>query len=404
MYFFTYRAAHSGENRFPALWAALALGIAIGPAASAVFYVVARGLGAQVTRVAVGSGRMVRVWASPTRVVRLNTIPLSVRLNYLPRRERYGRDSRIVLATGVLTPALLGILEAVSLPAYAAPLCLCFALAYTSANALAVQPGTSRTAVARAFVTAPPEKDAMLAVPEYASLAHAVSATALGDLSASKDLLTGLRENPYTAGGSVLVEAAHQRIAGDYSASSRTLAGLLAPAPENQIPEDPVRGAAARTGALALSSLNAMLALERDPTLRDRAVPLAEKYLERYAKERGARAPQTLAMRTLLQLEKGELVTAAHMCRRQLSVAGTALDVAEALCTRARIEAARGDVRKAGATVARAGRIAPWYARVSVVHGRIITDVAAGVDLPASAPAVAAEAGLFDDPWSAPPS
>ncbi len=88
-----------------------------------------------------------------------------------------------------------------------------------------------------------------------------------------------------------------------------------------------------------------------------------------------------------------------QLCRKQQSAAATPVDLADALCTRARAEAATSQRSKAVRTLSRAARITPWYARVAIVR-QILGAAAPIPDLPSID--VAAESRLFDDPWAAP--
>lgn len=83
----------------------------------------------------------------------------------------------------------------------------------------------------------------------------------------------------------------------------------------------------------------------------------------------------------------------------QLARSGLPVTVADALCTRARIEAASGRLEKASRTLRRAQDFAPWYARVGIVRGLLGLEAAASLGrgaMDASTP----DRGAFDDPWS----
>jgi hypothetical protein len=102
----------------------------------------------------------------------------------------------------------------------------------------------------------------------------------------------------------------------------------------------------------------------------------------------------------LFRVETGQAADAAAPADSQLKMAFDPLHIADALCTRARVEAALGQRERASRTLRRAQQAAPWYARVAAVRGRIAAEPQAGADTAGFAEA--AGRGPLDDPWAAP--
>jgi hypothetical protein len=105
----------------------------------------------------------------------------------------------------------------------------------------------------------------------------------------------------------------------------------------------------------------------------------------------------------LLRLETGQPDVARRALDRYLANASTPLEIADAMCTRARIEAALGHEDRAAWALRQAERFAPWYARVAIVRTRLgIGPVDTLGDLNAAQFTNTASRDTLDDPWATP--
>jgi hypothetical protein len=109
------------------------------------------------------------------------------------------------------------------------------------------------------------------------------------------------------------------------------------------------------------------------------------------------------SMLALFRLETGQPAVARRSMERYLANVSTPLEIADALCTRARIEASLGHPDRAARTLVLAQSFAPWYARVAVVRARLgIDSVATAGELNVAQITDPASRDTLDDPWAAP--
>jgi hypothetical protein len=355
-------------------------------------WAIAAALGCRTTRADIGIGAILRSRVTPGQVIRLHAIPLGLRIVHLPARQHFARDMRILMAVTILAPAVLALPSVAFAPAYVAVAAVIVGFGGCLANAVSSYSDSPRTLGARAFHTVPVEQDALLGEPQMGDLLHALDNARFGDIEAAADALPPLRGNRFTSMGASNVESIIGLSRGDYAAAMRgSIARLKAKRTTAAAAQKTYRTECARMAHLA------MLIAERDPTNREQSIAFASKRLEEYgASETSA---ETVPARALLRLERGSPEEAHALCSKQQSAAATPVDLADALCSRARAEAATGQGSKAVRTLSRAARITPWYARVAIVR-QILGAAAPIPDLPSID--VAAESRLFDDPWAAP--
>ena len=137
------------------------------------------------------------------------------------------------------------------------------------------------------------------------------------------------------------------------------------------------------------------------PDSREQAVLIAGAFLreQTHIADRDTFA----SMLSLFRLETGQPDTARRSMERYLANVSTPLETADALCTRARIEAALGRPDRAAHALREAQRFAPWYARVAIVRTRLgIDSVDTLDDRGAAGFADTASRDTLDDPWAAP--
>jgi hypothetical protein len=117
-------------------------------------------------------------------------------------------------------------------------------------------------------------------------------------------------------------------------------------------------------------------------------------------------------VRTMLSLATGNPRRARGANTAARGSANTPTAAADALCDRALVESATGDVRGRGVkALTQAAQLAPWYQRVATVHGMISQGVNRA-SMPVQAvpmgapvyPSPPQQPPMSTDPWDAPPA
>jgi hypothetical protein len=247
-------------------------------------------------------------------------------------------------------------------------------------RALAKEKYTRRRVIMRVVRKTTPTLDAELSEPRFPVFVHTYHAVFHGDSATAEALLPTVHANQWPLDGSKLIAEAIHCVRGEYEEavsvamnfdeSKRMLADL-------------------ETTHLAL------LMAEAHPETTERAVLLAGAFLRQQTHVAGGEG--FAAMLALFRLETGNLPNARGCMERFLASVSTPMEIADALCTRARIEAAAGSVERAARTLREAHAFAPWYARVGIVRDRLgieAVEVAQFTD-PTSRDTLA-------DPWAAP--
>jgi hypothetical protein len=347
-------------------------------------------LRARVVHLRVGVGPFLGHRVTPARVVGFRAIPITISCHYLPRPRHYGRDLRVMSAALIFCPLLLTLLGTLALPPYARVIGLAFGLTVSVADAVSRPRGSVRTLGARAFRKPRPEQDPQFGDPEWGHLAQGRVAARFGEFDTAAEQLAYLKAREHEAADTL--EAAIQCVRGAYEPVIRALLRLTGA----DRPADPGVRRLARPMLLGELAFVVLLTAERDRRIEARAAALADQALDRRGRHASAAADTpALALRALVAGDPGRSLS---LTRRQLAAAVAPADVADALCTRARAQAALGDAEGAHRTLGRAAAAAPWYPRVGVVQAALGGQIAAAVDLPAVDSA--AEARLFEDPWS----
>ena len=340
----------------------------------------ARGLGARVTNVEWGFGPVLKRLPGRGRVTEIRMIPIRFQARYLPRREHYARDKRLLIGSGLVSPLLLVGVIAVFVPGWTTLAMSAFVLVCVVIRALAKEKYTRRRVIMRVLRKATPTLDAELSEPRFPVFVHTYHAVFYGDSATAEALLPTVHANQWPLDGSKLIAEALHAARGEYEEavsvamnfdeSKRMLADL-------------------ETTHLAL------LMAEARPETTEQAVLLAGAFLRQQTHV--ASSEGFAAMLALFRLETGNLPNARGCVERFLASVSTPMEIADALCTRARIEAAAGSVERAARTLREAHAFAPWYARVGIVRERLgieTVEVAQFTD-PTSRDTLA-------DPWAAP--
>jgi hypothetical protein len=346
----------------------------------------ARCLGARVTGVDVGFGPVVRRLPGAGRVTEIRAIPLRFQAKHLPRREHYARDKRLLMSSGLVTPLLLVGLSAAFVPGWTALTALIFVLACVLIRALAKDRYTGRRVFLRIARKSAPERDPELSEPRFADFTHAYDAIFYGDPTTAEALLPIVRANQWPVDGANLIAEGLHEVRAEYDAALAVVAEY-----------DESKRALADLETVRLALRIAELLPERT----EQAVLLAGAFLRQQSPV--ADRNTFASMLALYRLETGQADVARHVIDRHIANVGTPLEIADALCTRARIEAALG--RKVGAAHAlrQAQRFAPWYARVVILRARLGID---SIDTVSDRNvAEITDPGARDtlgDPWAAP--
>jgi hypothetical protein len=376
----------AGAGWIPESYLGVVLGFAVLLLDSLLETLLARGLGARVTGVEIGFGPVVRRRPGAARVTEIRALPLRYQARYLPRREHYARDKRLLMSSGLVCPPLLAALITPFVPGRTAVAMLLFVLACVSMRALAKEKYTGRRVVLRILRGTTAERDPELAEPRFADFTHTYDAVFYGDLATAAELLPVVRANQWPVDGvNLITETLHEvraeydealAVVANYHESKRLLADL-----------ERVRL------ALRIAELR--------PERSKQAVLIAGAFLREQTHV--ADLGTFRSMISLLRLETGQPDVARRAMERYLANVSTPLEIADAMCTLARIEAAAGHEDRAARALREAQRFAPWYARVSIVRARLgIDSIDTLGDLSPAQFTNTAARDTLDDPWAAP--
>ncbi|MBR7826235.1 hypothetical protein KDK95_07980 [Actinospica sp. MGRD01-02] len=340
-------------------------------------------LGVQIIQITIGTGPVIWRGAGRSRVVLVRTLPLGLAVRSLPGLEHYRRDVRRSVATRFFVPAVLTVIPALVFPGYVTVTTLVAAYASIMGFAMTKSSSSGRRVFARILAPARPERDPELFDPAIAMSRHANYAVSFGDLETAQRLISepGMQGKATSLG---VAEAIHE-IRGEHEAALAVLA---------RYPER------ARTFATLEAVRLGLIAAEAGRADAVQAVADTEAALGALASL--ARTEMYASMMALYRVETGQAQDARAWVNQQLASAVTPLGIADCLCTRARIEAALGRTEHAGRILRRAQSIAPWYARVAAVRGRLgiaqMADSASGSDMSQ----ITTQAGRPADPWTTP--
>lgn len=318
-----------------------------------VTWAVTSALGIQATLITIGEGPVIWRGAGRSRVVLLRIVPFRVAVRTLPRLENYRRDVRRSIAARLFVPALLTAIPALVLPNYVTLTILIAAYPGILGFAMTRGSASGRRIFARIFATpSMPERDPELFDPAIAISRHADFAVSFGDLETAQRLISApsMKGTPTSL---TVTEAIHE-IRGEQEAAHAVLAGY----PESA--RTYARLEALRLGFIAVEAGRA-----------DTAEVVADAQAAIGGLASLARSNMYASLMALYCAESGRAQDGRAWVKEQLASAVTPLEIADSLCTRARIEAALGRTDQAARTLRRAHSIAPWYARVAAVRGHL---------------------------------
>ena len=383
---FTALNAKQGPQFFlglAALYGVVVLSTVITMAVSAV-------LRARLVWLVLGIGPRLSSGVVGNRVQIIRPLPLSVRARYVPRAANFGRDYRIIGAAGLLCTVGLGAAAALVVPGYGGATVGILTVSVLAVTLPVRDVDSGRFVVARILLPPSPRNDPALVRRDHGVAAQARTHVQFGDFAEAEAVLETLRSDPAAEWSTALVTAELLTARGDYDAALRV------PFPDPDPSEAPALGKARRAADSARIAKLLLLAVEHDPSLAPKAVPLAERHLRAI----GTTPTTDHTARALYALLRGDLRTAGRENRICAVRAWMPLAAADALCNQARLESLRGNPANAARALDRAARLAPWYPRIAVVRqiaGAGAAAVIAG--LPATDPA-SDTAHVFAEPWS----
>ena len=380
------RRRMAGAGWIPESYLGLALGFAVLLLDPLLESLLARGLGARVTGADVGFGPVLRRRPGAGRVTEIRAVPLRYQAKYLPRREHYARDKRLLMASGLVTPLLLVGLGTPFVPGRTALAMLLFILVCVLIRASAKEKHTGRRVLLRIVRKTTAERDPELSEPRFADFTHTYSAIFRGDLATAEALLPTVRANQWPVDGVNLISETLHEVRAEYDAALEVVANY---------------GESRRMLADLEMVRLALRIAELLPERTEQAVLIGGAFLrgQTHVADRGT----FMSMISLLRLETGQPDVARRAVERYLANVSTPLEIADALCTRARIEAALGHGDRAARSLREAQRFAPWYARIAIVRARLgIESVDTLGDLSADQFTNTASRDTLDDPWATP--
>ena len=343
---------------------------------------------AEIPLVLIGVGPIVRRHVGRHRMTVLRLLPVSFFYVFGARRAHFRRDTRLLAAANVVTPPVAALALVTVLPGYVA-LAAVLTAGWSCLVRLAQRnPVLECSNFAFLVRSSTPDDRGLNAA---ADSWDAFYAAAFGDAATAERRLPGVpaRVAAPMYGAAPLQGLLHE-IRGDYEAAWRLLRSY-----------PPEHARVARLDDVRLRLLEA----ERNPSTRDSALAAADRLLGTAQQGRQPQADRGRysAVLALYRLELGRPNEARGSVQVQLRLARTPVRYAEALCNRARIEAAAGRLEQAGRTLRLAHSVAPWHARIGVVRGRI--GLAAADGAPVRDVLEITRSGAADtpaDPWAAP--
>lgn len=355
----------------------LALGVALG--ARVIWLVI--GIGPRLSR---------RVVGDHVRVVR--ALPIAVGGGVLPRK-RTALVWRLFAGSYLTLPVLLTAIGASLLHGWSALSMAVMAAVFLVLTATGRDPASGRLIISRVFIAPAKHTDPGLTRADRISAAAAAIDAQFGDFAQAEAALTRLRAEPDAELSVALLTVELLAARGEYDRALRVPFPQPDPADAPKLAEAQAAMNSARSAKLML------LAAERDPQLVTKALSMADSHLRSVAVSR--MAPQSDRMgRALLALSNGDVRTAARASRVCMARARTPLALADALCTRARIDAVRGHVKKAAKRLDEAARLAPWYPRVMTVRQIVGAESATIMQQPLPTAAGTNTTHIFAEPWS----
>jgi len=359
--------------------------------ATVITMAVAVALRARTVSLIIGVGPRLDARVVGNRVQVIRALPLGVSARFVPGGAHFGRDFRIISATGLLCTAGLGAIAALTLPGYAGAVAGAMTAAVLVLNLAARDPESGRYIVARVLLPPSPHNDPALGKPDRGVAAQARMHLQFGDFAEAEAVLATLRSDPGAACSAALVTAELFAARGDYDSAAR----VRFPQPDPD--EVPALARARRASDSARIAKLLLLAAEQDPSLAATAVPLAERHLRSFET-----VPVDHTARALYALLSGDVTTAQRENRICAARAYMPLGIADALCSRARLETLRGRPARAARALDRAARFAPWYPRIAVVRQIAGAGAAAAITLLPVSDGASDTAHVFDEPWSVP--
>lgn len=349
-------------------------------------------LGARVIWLSIGFGPRLsrRVIGNHVRVVRL--LPIMVGGGMLPGK-RFALVWRVFTGSYLALPVVFTAVAAALLPGWSALSMAVFTALFFVLTATGRDPSSGRMTVSRVLIAPGSHTDPGLARADRISAAAAAIDVQFGDFAQAESALTRLRAEPDTELSVALLTVELRSARGEYDSALRVPFPKPDPADAPKLTEMQAAMNSARSAKLML------LAAERDPQLAAKALSMAGSHLRSVAASRMALQQDRMG-RALLALSNGDVRTAARANRVCMARARTPLALADALCTRARIEAAQGHVKKAVKRLDEAARLAPWYPRVVTVRQIVGAQTATIMRQPLPAVAGTDTAHVFSEPWS----
>ena len=388
--FFVAKDGHEAQIFLGLLaWFALSL------VTSSISVALASALGARLVWVTIGAGPKLdtRVVGGRVRVIR--ALPISLSGVMAPKPEHFLRDWRIITSVGLFGQPVLGAIAILLLPTPAGVVIATVAVITLVLRLTMREPTSGRSLGARMFLAASPQNDPAVASADRQLASQGGVAVQFGDVDQAEAILARLRTDPAAAQSTALLAVELLAARGEFDAALRVRF------PEPDPAESPALTDARRAIDSARNANLLLLATERDPSLAPKAAPLALRHLRAVTKAKTA-ATADRSGRALYALQAGDLRAAVRESRVCVVRAKMPLAIADALCTRALIEARRGKPAKAVKILGDAARFAPWYPRVAHVRQLVDSGAAMALTTGYAADPMSDTSHVFDEPWSVP--
>ncbi|HEY3871288.1 MAG TPA: hypothetical protein VGM10_23205 [Actinocrinis sp.] len=354
-----------------------------------------------------GFGRQVRYRVNGKQLICWNAVPFFISVRVVETERSLGRGrqgTRLAMVLVWIALAAAGLLLAFDPGSvyFAAMVLFVLGLAAWSPDLATGLRGPARLLARLDRRNAPALADPL----RVAALNAAIDAQ-FGDFESAQAALARLDAEPEGAEAAALLRIDIASAACDFEAA------LVLPWPP-AAPGAPAHVAKLRAAMIATRRARLiLLAAQRRPE----TMPYA--FAEASALFTSVPRTETVAhggaeVRTLLSLATGNPKRARGANTAARGSANTPVAVADALCDRALIEAATGDVRGRGRkALVHAAQVAPWYQRLATVHGMISQGMINTAPMPMQGvpmgapvypPPAQQEPPMPTDPWAAPPA
>ena len=352
----------------------------------------------------IGFGRRLRFRANGKQLICWSAVPLAVTGRAVETERSLGRGRHATLLLVVLLWIVIAAAGLLVVPDPGSVYFAVMVLIVLVLNAWSPDRATGLRGAAKLLSRPDARSAPAVADPRRVAAVNAAIDAQFGDFDSAQAVLARLEADPEGAEAAALVRIDIAAARGDFDAA------LALPWPP-AAPDAPAHVAKQREAMIATRRARLILfAAERNPQMMYQALAEANA-LYTSVPRIGTAGFGGPGVRALLALSAGNIKQAQAANGASRGSAATPMALANALCDKALIESATGDVRGRGsAALAQAAQLAPWYPRIATVHAMIssrsmpLQAVPMGAPVYPPTPQMQQQPPMPTDPWDAPPA